>query len=196
MFRIVNESAISAGVRRIEAVTGSAAEDLMYAAEDMIQKIGETLNNTQIMAAIKKLVENNESMAAEVEQMRKEQVSALADTLIGTAEEHDGALWVKTQAKRPGDFVKDLAYALRARSSKLAMVIGSVYGDKPMLTIMLGDDVVAAGVNAGAVVREAAKEINGGGGGQAFFATAGGKNVDGIQAAIDKAVALIEEKLK
>ena len=196
MFRIVNESAISAGVRRIEAVTGSAAEDLMYAAEDMIQKIGETLNNTQIMAAIKKLVENNESMAAEVEQMRKEQVSALADTLIGTAEEHDGALWVKSELKRPGDFVKDLAYALRARSSKLAMVVGSVYGEKPMLTIMLGDDVVAAGVNAGAIVREAAKEINGGGGGQAFFATAGGKNVDGIQAAIDKAVALIEEKLK
>ena len=196
MFRIVNESAISAGVRRIEAVTGSAAEDLMYAAEDMIQKIGETLNNTQIMAAIKKLVENNESMAAEVEQMRKEQVSALADTLIGTAEEHDGALWVKSELKRPGDFVKDLAYALRVRSSKLAMVVGSVYGEKPMLTIMLGDDVVAAGVNAGAIVREAAKEINGGGGGQAFFATAGGKNVDGIQAAIDKAVALIEEKLK
>ena len=196
MFRIVNESAISAGVRRIEAVTGSAAEDLMYAAEDMIQKIGETLNNTQIMAAIKKLVESNESMSQEIEQARKEQVAALAETLIGKAEEHDGAVWVSHQTNKSGEFVKDLAYAMRARSSKLVFVLGSVYGEKPTLTIMLGDDVVAAGVNAGAVVREAAKEINGGGGGQAFFATAGGKNIEGIQAAIDKAVALIEEKLK
>ncbi len=196
MFRIVNESAISAGVRRIEAVTGSAAEDLMYTAEDMIQKIGETLNNTQIMAAIKKLVESNEAMSQEIEQVRKEQVVALADALIGKAEEHDGAVWVSHQTNKSGEFVKDLAYAMRARSSKLVFVLGSVYGEKPTLTIMLGDDVVAAGVNAGAIVREAAKEINGGGGGQAFFATAGGKNVEGIQAAIDKAVALIEEKLK
>ena len=196
MFRIVNESAISAGVRRIEAVTGSAAEDLMYTAEDMIQKIGETLNNTQIMAAIKKLVESNEAMSQEIEQVRKEQVVALADALIGKAEEHDGAVWVSHQTNKSGEFVKDLAYAMRARSSKLVFVLGSVYGEKPTLTIMLGDDVVAAGVNAGAIVREAAKEINGGGGGQAFFATAGGKSVEGIQAAIDKAVALIEEKLK
>ena len=196
MFRIVNESAISAGVRRIEAVTGSAAEDLMYTAEDMIQKIGETLNNTQIMAAIKKLVDSNEAMSQEIEQVRKEQVATLAETLISKAEEHDGAVWVSHQTNKSGEFVKDLAYAMRARSSKLVFVLGSVYGEKPTLTIMLGDDVVAAGVNAGAIVREAAKEINGGGGGQAFFATAGGKNVEGIQTAIDKAVALIEEKLK
>ena len=195
MFRIVSESAISAGVRRIEAVTGCAAEDLMYTAEDMIQKIGETLNNTQIMAAIKKLVESNEAMSQEIEQVRKEQVAALADTLIGKAEERGGAVWVSHQTNKSGEFVKDLAYAMRARSSKLVLVLGSVYGQKPTLTIMLGDDVVAAGVNAGAVVREAAKEINGGGGGQAFFATAGGKNVEGIQAAIDKAVAIIAEKL-
>ena len=196
MFRIVNESAISAGVRRIEAVTGRAAEDLIYAAEDMISSIGETLHNAQILPAIKKLVESNESMMAEVEQMRKEQVAAMADKLIGKAVERNGAVWVTIQSDRPGDFVKDLAYAMRARSPKLAFVLGSTYGEKPTLTIMLGDEIVAAGVNAGAVVREAAKEIGGGGGGQAFFATAGGKNVAGIQAAIDKAVALIEAQLK
>ena len=196
MFRIVNESAISAGVRRIEAVTGRAAEDLIYAAEDMISSIGETLHNAQILPAIKKLVESNESMMAEVEQMRKEQVAAMADALIGKAVERNGAVWVTIQSDRPGDFVKDLAYAMRARSPKLAFVLGSTYNDKPTLTIMLGDEIVAAGVNAGAVVREAAKEIGGGGGGQAFFATAGGKNVAGIQAAIDKAVALIEAQLK
>ncbi len=196
MFRIVNESAISAGVRRIEAVTGSAAEDLVYAAEDMIQKIGETLHNAQIMPAIKKLVESNESMMAEVEQMRKEQVATFADKLIDKAVERNGAVWVTLQTDKTGEFAKDLAYAMRVRSPKLVFILGSTYGDKPMLTIMLGDDIVAAGVNAGAVVREAAKEIAGGGGGQAFFATAGGKNVDGVQAAIDKAVALIEAQLK
>ena len=196
MFRIVNESAISAGVRRIEAVTGRAAEDLIYAAEDMISSIGETLHNAQILPAIKKLVESNESMMAEVEQMRKEQVAAMADKFIRKAVERNGAVWVTIQSDRPGDFVKDLAYAMRAHSPKLVFVLGSTYGEKPTLTIMLGDEVVAAGVNAGAVVREAAKEIGGGGGGQAFFATAGGKNVAGIQAAIDKAVALIEAQLK
>ncbi len=196
LFRIVNESAISAGVRRIEAVTGSAAEELIYASEDMISTIGETLHNTQIVAAIKKLVESNESMAAEVEQMRKEQVAAMADSLLKMAEERDGALWVKVMTDRPGEFVKDLAYVMRSRSTKLVFVLGSSYGDKPTLTIMLGDDIVAAGVNAGAVVREAAKEINGGGGGQAFFATAGGKNVIGLTAAVDKAMSLIWEKLK
>jgi alanyl-tRNA synthetase len=96
---------------------------------------------------------------------------------------------------RPTEFLKDLAYNLRAKRDNLILVLGSNAGDKAMLMIMLGDAVVAKGVDAGAVVREAAKLMNGGGGGQKFFATAGGKNPDGLQAAIDKAVALINEKL-
>ena len=91
--------------------------------------------------------------------------------------------------------IKDLAYTLRAKVSDIIMVLGSVSDSKPMLAVMLGDDIVAKGVDAGAVVREAAKVMNGGGGGQKFFATAGGKNPDALQTAIDKAVEIILEKI-
>ena len=91
--------------------------------------------------------------------------------------------------------IKDLAYALRAKVNDLVMVLGNVSNDKPTLTIMLGDEIVAKGVDAGAVVREAAKVMNGGGGGQKFFATAGGKNPDALQAAIDKAVEIIKSQI-
>ena len=96
---------------------------------------------------------------------------------------------------RPTEFVKDLAYNLRATMPRLVLVAGSVAGGKATLTIMLGDEIVAAGVNASQVVRTAAKEINGGGGGQPFFATAGGKNPEGMQKAIDVAVELIKNEL-
>ena len=92
--------------------------------------------------------------------------------------------------------MKDLAYTLRSKASDIVMVFGSTTGDKPTLTIMLGDDIVASGVDAGAVVREAAKAIEGGGGGQKFFATAGGKKPEGMQKAIDTAVEIIMSKLK
>ena len=91
--------------------------------------------------------------------------------------------------------VKDVAYNLRSRVSDIILVLGTINDNKPMLAVMLGDDIVAKGVDAGAVVREAAKEMNGGGGGQKFFATAGGKNPDALQAAIDKAVEIILAKL-
>ncbi|MDE6777964.1 MAG: alanine--tRNA ligase, partial [Alistipes sp.] len=97
---------------------------------------------------------------------------------------------------RMPEMIKDLAHNLRSRSKNIVLVIGAAYGDKPSRTVALGDDVVAAGADAGAVVREAAKAINGGGGGQKFLATAGGKNAEGLQQAIDKAVELILEKVR
>ena len=102
---------------------------------------------------------------------------------------------VARQMNYASNMIKDLAYTLRGKVSDIIMVLGSVNDNKPMLTIMLGDDIVARGVDAGAVVREAAKVMNGGGGGQKFFATAGGKNPDELQAAIDKAVEIIMSKL-
>ena len=194
-FKILNESAISAGVRRIEAVTGEQAEQVIYAAEETMRNIGDYFNNSQILPAIKKMIENNESLSKEVENMRREQVSQWAEKIIASTPERDGVQLIATQSDRAPEFIKDLAYNLRARSPKLVFVQGSVYGGKPSLTIMLGDEITAQGVNAGAVVREAAKLMQGGGGGQAFFATAGGKNPDGLQAAIDKAVELIFSQL-
>ena len=194
--KIVSEGAISAGVRRIEAVTGERAEALIYNAQDMIANLGTMLGNSQLVPAIKRLVESNEQLSKEVEAMQKEQIAAMTNQILEGTTDANGIFLVAHQVLRAGDFVKDLAYNLRAQKSNLVFVVGSVAEGKVMLTIMLGDDIVAKGVDAGAVVREAAKAINGGGGGQKFFATAGGKKPEGLQEAIDKAVELIMEKLK
>ncbi|WP_303273255.1 alanine--tRNA ligase [uncultured Alistipes sp.] len=196
VFKIVNESAISAGVRRIEAVTGEAAERLFYAAEDTLRTVGEQLHNSQVLQAVRKMVESNEALSKEVETMRREQVSQWAEKVLASTPERDGVQLIAVQLERPADFVKDLAYAMRQRAPKLVFVVGTVAGGKPTLTVMLGEEIAARGVNAGAVVREAAKLMQGGGGGQPFFATAGGKNPDGLQAAMDKAVELIGAALR
>ena len=195
-FKIISEGAISAGVRRIEAVTGEKAETMLYTIEDTMRSLSESLHNSQVMQAVQKMIENNESLAKEVEEMRKEQVVQVADRLFVQLKEQDEMQLVRAVLPRRADFVKDLAYNLRTRAPRLVFVVGVVNDNKPNLTIMLGDEITARGVNAGAVVREAAKLMQGGGGGQAFFATAGGKNPDGLQAAIDKAVELIAAQLK
>ncbi|MDE6374898.1 MAG: alanine--tRNA ligase, partial [Alistipes sp.] len=182
-FKILNESAISAGVRRIEAVTGAQAEHVINAAQDTQRNVGANLNNKQIVQAVKKMIESNDALSKEVEQMRREQVAQWAEKLIASVPERQGVQLISTQMDRRPDFVKDLAYNLRARAPKLVLAVGTLSEGKPSLTIMLGEEIAAQGVNAGAVVREAAKLMQGGGGGQAFFATAGGKNPDGLQAA-------------
>ena len=193
--KIVSESAISAGVRRIEAVTGEKAENLLYAAEDTIHAAAEAVGNPKVVDAVRRLVESNESLTKELDAVRKEQVAALAESLAAQATESNGVTVIAQQMARPTEFLKDLAYNLRTRISNLVLVLGSSEGGKATLMVMLSDSVVEKGADAGATVREAAKLMNGGGGGQKFFATAGGKNPDGLQAAIDKAVALINEKL-
>ena len=196
MFKILSEGAISAGVRRIEAVTGQKAEEMLYAVEDTMSSLAEALHNSQVMVAVKKMIENNENLSKEVDEMRKEQIAQVADRFFSNLQEQDGMQLVSAVMPRRADFVKDLAYNLRARAPKLVFVVGVVNDGKPNLTIMLGEEITAAGVNAGAVVREAAKLMQGGGGGQAFFATAGGKNPEGLKAAIDKAVELIAAQVK
>ena len=161
-----------------------------------MRDLAEYFHNPQVLQAVKKMFESNETLSKEVEAMRREQVSQWADKIIASTPERHGVQLIATQTDRSPEFIKDLAYNLRQRSPKLVFVQGAVNEGKPTLTIMLGDEVTAQGVNAGAVVREAAKLMQGGGGGQNFFATAGGKNPDGLQAAIDKAVELIEAQLK
>ena len=196
LFKIVSESAISAGVRRIEAVTGERAEEIVYMAEDQIVSIGRLINNPKVEQAVRKLLESNESLQREVEELHKEQVSALADKILAERKKDDEVFVIARQVPYTSAMMKDLAYTLRDKASNIVMAIGCVTDGKPMLAVMLGDDIVARGADAGAVVREAAKAIEGGGGGQKFFATAGGKNPDGLQKAIDSAVEIIMSKLK
>ena len=196
LFKILSEGAISAGVRRIEAVTGEKADNLLYSLQDTLQSLSDSLNNSQVMQAVQKMIENNESLSKEVEEMRKEQVKQAADRFFSSIEHVDGPQIVRAILPRRADFVKDLAYNLKARAPRLVFVVGVVNEGKPNLTIMLGDEIAEMGVNAGKVIREAAKQMQGGGGGQAFFATAGGKNPDGLQAAMDKAVEMILAEIK
>ncbi|MBQ5753117.1 MAG: alanine--tRNA ligase, partial [Alistipes sp.] len=195
LFKIVSESAISAGVRRIEAVTGTGAEKLLYIAEDTLHAASEIVGNPKLVDAIRRLVENNDTLSKELESIQKEQVAALADKIAAEIPQNDEVAVVARVIPRPTEFLKDLAYNLRARKSNLVLILGSDNGGKVTLMVMLGDAIVERGVDAGAVVREAAKLINGGGGGQKFFATAGGKNPDGLQQAIDRAVEIVKEKL-
>ena len=193
-FKIVSESAISAGVRRIEAVTAERAEELQYSVEDQIRGIAELLNNPKVEVAIKKMLESNEALQKEIDQLHKEQVDALVEKIMAERKSEE-AFVIARQVPYGSNMIKDLAYALRAKVGDIVLVLGTVTDNKPMLAVMLGDDIVAKGVDAGAVVREAAKLMQGGGGGQKFFATAGGKNPDALQAAIDKAVEIITSKL-
>ena len=194
MFKIMSESAISAGVRRIEAVTSERAEELHYAVEDQIRGIAELVNNPKVEVAIKKMLESNEALQREIDQLHKEQVDALVEKILAERK-IDGPFVIARQVPYGSNMIKDLAYTLRAKVGDVVMVLGSITDNKPMLAVMLGDDIVAKGVDAGAVVREAAKLMQGGGGGQKFFATAGGKNPDGLQTAIDKAVEIIMSKI-
>ncbi len=195
-FKIIAESAISAGVRRIEAVTGESAEKAVYAMEDTVRSVGEFFNsNSQILQSLRKLAENNDSLNKEVEEMRREQINEWTEKIYDSVPEKDGMQLIMLQMNRHPEFVKNVAYNLRARSPRLIFVMGSVFDGKPSLTVMLGEEIVAAGANASAVIREAAKAMQGGGGGQAFYATAGGKNPDGLRAAMNRAMELIKEQI-
>ena len=196
-FKITSESAISAGVRRIEATTGEGAEALIYGAQDMISNLEQLVRNPKVVQAIEKMMESNDSLTREIEEMRKEKVATMAENLAENTPLRGGVKLITHTAKHSSEVMKDLAFALRQRvAEKLVMVIGNLNDGKPTLNIMLSDDIVAMGVDAGATVREAAKLMNGGGGGQKHYATAGGKNPDGLQAAVDKAVEMIMEKVK
>jgi alanyl-tRNA synthetase len=196
IFKIVSESAISAGVRRIEAVTGDAAEALVYEAQDTISAIEQIVRSPKLVQAVEKMVENNAQLNREIEEMRKEKVAQVAATIATETEAVNGIKRIKLTTTYTSEVMKDLAFALRSRVAEgLVMVIGNLNDGKPTINVMLSDDIVAKGVDAGATVREAAKLINGGGGGQKHYATAGGKNPEALEAAVEKAVELIMSKL-
>ncbi|WP_418677625.1 alanine--tRNA ligase [Alistipes indistinctus] len=191
LFKIVGESAISAGVRRIEAVTGVAAEQFVYGLEDLLRAVQKHLNNPSIEQAVRRLIEENAEMSHQIEQVTQERIVALTQAFAKAVVEEEGMHLIARQISANSDVIKGIAFGLRPMFADLVFVGGTTVGEKVSLTVMLGEEIVAQGINASQVIREAAKEINGGGGGQPFFATAGGKNADGLDNAILKAVELI-----
>lgn len=198
MVRIVAESSIAAGIRRIEAITGNAVENLLNDQQDIIGEAKEILNNApDVLVALRKMAEENASIKKQLEAASFEKIIQLRDQLISQAKTIqaqmvNGVKVIQFQGNLTADQVKTLAFQIRnIQNEKLFFVAGCINDGKPNLTILISDDLVAGGLNAVNIAREAAKEIQGGGGGQAFFASAGGKNPDGIQKAIEKAIAAL-----
>lgn len=165
----------------------------MYAIEDTVKAIRSLFNNAKdLKGVIEKYMDEHDTMRKEIEQFQAQAVQRTKDELIRRAETINGVTVIKAVLPIDGNAAKDLVFKIReAIPSHLLCVIGSTAQQKPLLSVMLSDDMVKDhGLNAGQMVREAAKLIQGGGGGQPHFASAGGKNVDGIRAAVDKVIEL------
>jgi len=190
MVRILAESSIAAGIRRIEAISAKGVEKLLDAQQDTIAEARELLNNTpDLLSAIRRSVDENSDLKKQVDGFMHEKIMSLRDKLIAKATLVNGVKTIRLQSDLSSDAIKTLAFQIRnVVSEKLFFVAGSIYEGKPSLTVLLSDDLVASGFNAVNIAREAAKEIQGGGGGQPFFASAGGKNAAGIEKAIEKAL--------
>ena len=195
MIKIISESSVAAGIRRIEAKTGRECEQLLYHLEDTVRAISAIFNNAQdLKGVIEKYIEEHDAMKKRIEQYQAEAVERTKDKLISQARMVNGTTVVSAVIPMRQDMAKDLVFKIRAAvPDHLLCVIGSVHGGRPTLSVMASDDMVAEhGFNAGKTVREAAKLIQGGGGGQPHFATAGGKNADGLSAAVDKVIELAQ----
>jgi alanyl-tRNA synthetase len=192
MMKIISESSIAAGVRRIEAVTGAKVEELLDGIQDTLRDLKALFNNAPDLAGtIHRYIEENAGLKKQVEEFMHEKEKQLKEKLLENLRDVHGVKVVKLVAPIPAEMAKNIAFQLRGElTENLFFVAGTVDGGKPMLTVMLSDNLVAGGLKAGDLVKEAAKLMQGGGGGQPHFATAGGKNADGVAAAVERVLEL------
>ncbi len=193
-FKIVSEGAVAAGIRRIEAITSDAVKAHFASYETTLNEIKGALKNPQdILKAVHNLQDENAKLSKQIEALVKDKVKHLKASLASQIQEVNGVQFLATQLELNPEGAKDLAYELGNLGTNLFLVLATAEEDKPMLTCYISKELVAANnLNAGQVVRELGKYIQGGGGGQPFFATAGGKNVAGIAEALAKAVDFIK----
>ncbi|WP_139921813.1 alanine--tRNA ligase [Hymenobacter sp. DG01] len=197
-FKITSESAVGAGVRRIEAVTAEAAEAFVNQQLDLLGQVREALGNPQhLIPSIEKQTEEIAGLRKQIEQFAQQSINQQKDQLVGQVKPLNGVSFLAAQVQATSaDALKTLAFNLRQSVPNLVAVLGAEIDGKPQLAVMLDDELAKGGkLNASQLVRELAKEIQGGGGGQPFFATAGGKNVAGLGAAIGKAEELVSKVL-
>jgi len=192
-FKIISESSVAAGIRRIEAKTGKKCEDLLYVMEDHMKAIKALFNNAKdLEGVIQKYIDEHDAMKKEIESFQAQAVERTKNYLMKEIRTVNGVNVISRVVEMQPAAVKDLVFQLRAAvEPPFLCAIGSKFQDKPQLSIMMSDDMVKDhGLNAGQMVREAAKLIQGGGGGQPHYAQAGGKNADGLSAAVDKVIEL------
>ncbi len=194
--RIVSESSVAAGIRRIEAITGAPAEQSVYNMEDTLFTIREILNTKDVQTALQKMLEENAALKKQADDYMRERLLKVRDEMVASAKEINGVKIVKHVfvADMDGNLVKDLAFQVaNLLPEKMFCVFGSKSNDKPLITVMISKDLIAEkGLDAGKLVREAGKLIKGGGGGAPHFATAGGKDTTGIDAAVEKVLELCD----
>ncbi len=194
MVKIISESSIAAGVRRIEAITGRGVEDMLDSMQDLVSDLKALFNNApDLMSTIQKAISENKELQAQVDEFKAQKAQEFKQSLIEKARDINGVKVMSAVLPLDAQNAKDIAFQLRGQfTERLLVVIGSIAQGKPTLTVSLSDDLVKEGKNAGALVREAGKLIKGGGGGQPHFATAGGKDAEGVQAAVTKIIELAE----
>ena len=189
MIKILGESSIAAGIRRIEAITGEQVENAIDAMGDTLKEIGTMLHNApDVLAALRKSIEENAELRRQAEEYMKERTAMMVSKLLDNAGDINGIKTVEMRGVSMADMVKNVAFGVRAASPENTAFIGATIDikNKPLLTVMLTNDLVESGLNASKIVREAAKAIKGGGGGQPGFAQAGGKDADGLYAAMEE----------
>ncbi|MEG1021833.1 MAG: alanine--tRNA ligase [Myroides sp.] len=193
-FKIVSESAVAAGIRRIEAITGDAVQDFYNNQETTLKEIKEALKNPQdTMKAVQSLQDENTKLKKQLDQLLKEKAKGLKGDLLKNVQEINGVKFLAKQVDLDANGAKDLAYEIGGTANNFFILFGTVTDDKPMLTAYVSKEITETkGLNAGQIVRELGKYIQGGGGGQAFFATAGGKNPAGIAEAVANAVNFVK----
>jgi alanyl-tRNA synthetase len=194
-FVITSESAISAGVRRIEAITADRAEEFVKKQMDELAEVKAILNNTQnLKKSIEDLVAQNNRLQKQIEEFERKAASGIKEELKRKVQVISGVNVIAEVIQLDSaQAVKDLAFQLKGEIDNLFLVLGSAIAGKPSISVMIAENLVSEkGLNAGAIVREAAKEMQGGGGGQAFYATAGGKDLNGLAAAVAKAKAFVK----
>lgn len=194
-FKIVSESSVAAGVRRIEAMTGKNCEEAIYALEDTLRDLKAMFNNAKdLKNVVAKYIEEHDTMKKDMESFRQQAADRAAKSLVEEVRNMNGINVVKAVLPVEPSSAKDIVFKVReAIPEKLVCVLGSVYDNRPLLSVMLSDDMVKDhAMNAGKIIREAAKLIKGGGGGQPHYAQAGGKDATNINAAVEKVIELAE----
>ena len=191
LFKIVSESAVAAGVRRIEAITGGVAVESIHQMEGLLKNLKGLMNNApDLQGAIEKLVQENADARKQLEAVAAEKAAALADKLLAEAEDLNGIRVARFESSLDPQQVRNVALLLQKKAQNLVLAGAYAFDGKPNLVLMYSNDLVAKGKNAGKDIREAAKFIQGGGGGQPGLATAGGKNPDGLKQALDTLVSI------
>ncbi|MES2629634.1 MAG: alanine--tRNA ligase [Bacteroidota bacterium] len=192
LVKITSEGAVAAGIRRIEALSGVGAENYINEQESVLAELKELLKAKDLAAAVKGLQETSNRLGKELEKLNREKALSMKDELMKTVKTVNGVQLVSQRVDLPAESIKDISFALKAQHQNLVLVLGAENDGKALLSVMVTDDLVSAGkFNANTLIKELSKEIKGGGGGQPFYATAGGKEPEGLERALSKVEELV-----